>query len=62
MFAQDDDLAELNGKLLDRGPDLLLLNMAHIGRMRVFPSIRRSIRAAPVQIELDDLGRGPPLP
>jgi hypothetical protein len=61
ILAQYDDLAELYGKLLDGGADLLLLDIAHVGRMGVFRSVRSFIRAIPVQIEFDDLRRSPPL-
>ena len=50
ILAQDDDLAELYGKLLDRGTDLLLLDIAHIDRIGICSSVHCFVRIIAVPI------------
>src|SRR4029077_17739110 len=52
-FTQDDDFAELRGKLLDRDANLLTLEVAYVSCIRIFRGIRHAKGAITGRVELD---------
>src|SRR5262249_19814923 len=62
VFPQDDDLAELHGKLLNRRSNLLVFDPVYIPIVRILRHIRRLVNAVLFCVKFDQIRACSPLP